>query len=262
MMKAQRVWGSWAARCCAVLAVMGLGCNAILGLESPVLEQEASAANGGSGGAGGATSGSAGGEDRCAGIVCDVPNACQLAGSCDPATGECVYPARPDGTSCDDSSACTEGDVCQAGQCQGSPLKSWTSWDPNASHDDQRYQIDGQVVVDVVTGRVWQRDVEAVAPMTWQSAQSYCAALTLGPYTSGWRLPTRVELLSLVDYSRHHPAINDNAFPNTPHTTNNDYFWTASENAENLITAWTVIFSNGVATALEKAYINRARCVR
>jgi hypothetical protein len=34
-------------------------------------------------------------------VVCNTPTACQArAGTCQPATGQCVYPALPDGTSC------------------------------------------------------------------------------------------------------------------------------------------------------------------
>ncbi len=38
--------------------------------------------------------------DRCAGVVCAAPGACALPGSCDPATGTCVYAPRPRGTAC------------------------------------------------------------------------------------------------------------------------------------------------------------------
>jgi hypothetical protein len=41
------------------------------------------------------------------------------AGICDPATGACGREPMPDGTACDDSSACTVGDSCRAGVCSG-----------------------------------------------------------------------------------------------------------------------------------------------
>lgn len=56
-------------------------------------------------------------------VVCGVSDQCHLAGTCDPATGDCSNPARPDGSGCDDGSACTQTDTCQGGACSGaSPL--------------------------------------------------------------------------------------------------------------------------------------------
>ncbi|QSQ28628.1 hypothetical protein JY651_38875 [Pyxidicoccus parkwayensis] len=37
-------------------------------------------------------------------------------------SGQCVYPAAPDGTGCDDGEACTTGDRCMSGACKGEPL--------------------------------------------------------------------------------------------------------------------------------------------
>lgn len=52
-------------------------------------------------------------------IVCPVPDQCHVIGSCDPATGQCSNPPKPDETSCNDSNACTQTDACQAGLCVG-----------------------------------------------------------------------------------------------------------------------------------------------
>jgi len=51
--------------------------------------------------------------------VCPPPDACHLAGLCDRTTGDCVYTSKPDGTDCDDGSACTTQDACRAGVCKG-----------------------------------------------------------------------------------------------------------------------------------------------
>jgi hypothetical protein len=58
----------------------------------------------------------------CAGtnpVVCTASNACHLAGTCSPATGNCSNPAAPDGTGCSDANACTTTDACQSGTCVG-----------------------------------------------------------------------------------------------------------------------------------------------
>src|SRR2546422_621953 len=44
---------------------------------------------------------------------------CHVAGTCNTLTGACSNPPAPDGTSCNDGSACTRSDTCQAGVCTG-----------------------------------------------------------------------------------------------------------------------------------------------
>ncbi|HSN90618.1 MAG TPA: PKD domain-containing protein [Anaeromyxobacteraceae bacterium] len=59
---------------------------------------------------------------RCRGgtaVVCPPPAACQLAGTCDPATGLCAYPDAENGTPC--QVTCFAGDTCQAGACTPAP---------------------------------------------------------------------------------------------------------------------------------------------
>ena len=52
-------------------------------------------------------------------VVCAPADQCHDAGTCDPATGACSNPAKPDGTACHDGNACTRTDTCQAGLCAG-----------------------------------------------------------------------------------------------------------------------------------------------
>jgi cysteine-rich repeat protein len=58
----------------------------------------------------------------CAGgnaVTCPTPDQCHDAGTCNPATGACSNPAKPNGTGCDDGNACTQTDACQSGACTG-----------------------------------------------------------------------------------------------------------------------------------------------
>lgn len=50
--------------------------------------------------------------------VCPPADACHFASVCEPSTGICPNPPRPDGTSCSIANACSMGaDVCQQGLC-------------------------------------------------------------------------------------------------------------------------------------------------
>jgi streptogramin lyase len=55
-------------------------------------------------------------------VACQAQDQCHDAGICDPATGTCSNPNRPDGTACSDGNACTQTDTCQAGSCGGTPV--------------------------------------------------------------------------------------------------------------------------------------------
>jgi hypothetical protein len=57
--------------------------------------------------------------DLCAGVVCDALDDCHDVGVCDPLTGECTDPEKPDGTTCTDGDACTRSDTCRQGTCEG-----------------------------------------------------------------------------------------------------------------------------------------------
>lgn len=50
-------------------------------------------------------------------VVCDGASDCQYEGWCYWLTGECVYEPIPDGSGCDDGSACTSVDTCKQGVC-------------------------------------------------------------------------------------------------------------------------------------------------
>src|SRR5947208_1649999 len=55
-------------------------------------------------------------------VVCPAPDQCHDAGTCNPATGACSNPAKPDGSACNDGNACTQTDTCERGVCTGSNL--------------------------------------------------------------------------------------------------------------------------------------------
>src|SRR4029079_15398494 len=50
---------------------------------------------------------------------CPAADQCHDQGTCDPSTGVCSMPNKTNGTGCNDSMACTTGDMCVNGACIG-----------------------------------------------------------------------------------------------------------------------------------------------
>jgi len=118
-----------------------------------------------------------------------------------------------------------------------------------------RYVINDATVLDTTTGLTWQREVPAER-YTWQAAKDYAAALDLAG--GGWRLPTKDELLTIVDTTRTNPCIDADAFPNTP----SEWFWSASPYANSSNFAWIVDFGYGYSGDNSVDFTYRVRCVR
>jgi len=96
-------------------------------------------------------------------------------------------------------------------------------------------------VLDNSTGLIWTRDNVPGGRMNWKDAQEACAKLTLGGF-SDWRLPTIKELLTLVDYGRHAPAI-DSVF-----NCESAWYWSSTPLASSPgDCAWYVYFKYGLA---------------
>ena len=72
----------------------------------------------------------------------------------------------------------------------------------------------------------------------------------------GWRLPTRQELESLLDLSRHDPAIDTSIYPDTQSRA----YWTSTPCAWNSAARWVVDFDLGSVDGSYRDYGNA--CVR
>ena len=125
-----------------------------------------------------------------------------------------------------------------------------------ADAPSDRYTVDtaAGLVTDLRTGLAWQQPVNA-STYTWDQAVTYCRGLRVG-LTSGFRVPTLKELLTLVDPTRARPAIDIKAFPNTPA----EWFWTASNSASAGPAA--VSFATGGSSFYRTTETMRVRCVR
>lgn len=82
------------------------------------------------------------------------------------------------------------------------------------------------------------------------NTEAYIAALNAANYCgySDWRLPTRTELLTLLDYSRINPSVT----PDFAQFTSPGGYWTSSTSAADNTSAWSVGFFNGGDYLLSK----------
>ena len=160
------------------------------------------------------------------------------------------------------------GDGGPAAPCETTAcLENWAEWPmPNSPGDvsagapnPESYTDNGDgTVTDEVTGLMWQQAVPT-ATYTWAEAVAYCSTtLTLSGY-SDWRLPSLVELVSILDLQPTN-NIDGTYFPLTP--TNN--FWSSSLVVGSPSqTAWTVSFLIGWVNSDSVSYVvHNVRCVR
>lgn len=121
----------------------------------------------------------------------------------------------------------------------------------------QAYDVFEDFVIDGVTRLTWQRGTSD-GDMRWEEAETYCAELSLD--SGGFRLPSRIELLSLLDLTQEGAAIDPDAFPNTPPVG----FWSASRRAAAPAQRWGVAFGFGTNVVFQSdvSEARRVRCVR
>ena len=98
-------------------------------------------------------------------------------------------------------------------------------------------------ITDYVTSLMWQKQDDDLG-YTWDNAISYCESLELAGYTD-WRLPSKKELLSIVDYGTYNPSIDITYFPGT----NALKYWSSTTDATFPSIAWGVSFNDGWITS-------------
>lgn len=103
---------------------------------------------------------------------------------------------------------------------------AWASWRMPPDQKPNMYEVGPGLAHDNVTGLVWQRATGT--PAMWAKAKADCEALTLNGRT-GFRLPTRIELLSIVDFSL---PVNGNPFPDQFLDPEWNCYWTISSETD------------------------------
>jgi hypothetical protein len=117
------------------------------------------------------------------------------------------------------------------------------------------YQDNGnQTVTDQKSGLVWMKSDDGTG-RTWQGAVDYCNGLVFAGQ-SDWRLPSRFELDSIVDYGRSYPAINP------IFSCQSSFYWSAIPYAGDPVYAWGIYFNDGGDHWLDKINKYYVRCVR
>jgi len=118
-----------------------------------------------------------------------------------------------------------------------------------------RFEAADKIVRDHERKLEWTRGNVSEKRLTWAEANEACEKLELAG--GGWRLPTIKELLSLVDYERHDPAI-DPAFECQP-----NWYWSSTAYASAPADcAWSVYFGYGSAGCGGRGYSGFVRAVR
>jgi hypothetical protein len=185
-------------------------------------------------------------------IDASTPRQCPADQTCQTA----IYPCVPD-----------DGDGYT---CLGQ-LADWSMPDSLADGGVRpAYQVIGdEVTRDLVTQLEWQRNAlppyigctgdftEPGDTCTWQEARDYCGQL--GVAGGGWRLPSKIELESLLDFDRTVPTLDPTYFFATSYA---QAYWSSSPSAVDTASAYSVSMSLGYTLIDPKAKKLYVRCVR
>ncbi|MEI6805906.1 MAG: DUF1566 domain-containing protein, partial [Myxococcaceae bacterium] len=146
---------------------------------------------------------------------------------------------------------------------------TWANWNASTGlylsnvTQPNRYLVSSAgVVKDKFTGLEWEQ-FGTTGSFIWDptfsadSAQMHCLAKATGGYRD-WRLPTQVELQTLLNYATSNPATDNSTFPNTK----SDYYWSSVGNPQDYTSALAVDFGYGYIKPILANSSNYVRCVR
>ena len=119
-------------------------------------------------------------------------------------------------------------------------------------------------VTDNLTGLIWEQKTEGNEPdnFTFDDALTYCDDLTLA-FNSDWRVPTRNEYSTILNYADVSPSLDIEYFPYFTSTGSNlAYYWTSSEYNDDPSQVWVLRLAFGLLDKRPKTPdIYRVRCV-
>jgi len=117
------------------------------------------------------------------------------------------------------------------------------------------YSVAPNGVLDNVTSLTWEEPLgdTNTCVATYTEAMAYCGALG-----SGWRVPTRIELVSLLDYTQTNGAHIDPNYFQPPPT---GYFWTSTPLGGSMVN-WCINFQSGNISDTNQNPVCHVRCVQ
>jgi hypothetical protein len=102
-------------------------------------------------------------------------------------------------------------------------------------------------------------DYDSENPETYCNTQAFVERMNKNAWCgfADWRIPTRKELLSIVDYGNSRPMIDSDYFPEV-----GQFIWTSTPLALGSISAWGVNFNYGNSFSIDKRNARQVRLVR
>jgi len=114
------------------------------------------------------------------------------------------------------------------------------------------------IVKDPSTSLMWEDTKHTQdGSVSYIEAEKYCIDLELGNHKD-WRIPTLLELLSIVDYKRSQPA----TLKEFSHVDHDRLYWSSTPYVNATESFWGVIFDDGNTDNASAIYDRRVRCVR
>jgi len=126
------------------------------------------------------------------------------------------------------------------------------------------YVLTADTVADKTTGLVWERHDSDPATMAYAGGATHCAGLSTGGHLD-WRLPSRIEALTILDYGQMLGLLNQAVFPDGALPSSPVNMWTASISLLNarLDERFQVNMELSLVTiAANTSISNRIKCVR
>ena len=137
------------------------------------------------------------------------------------------------------------------------PVTGWELQDGVFQPDLQAFSTSASdEVTDRTTGLIWQRGDDGQM-YDYPTAVKHCAAFQSAEAPTGWRLPSVIELMTLVDNGVDLPSMD----PSFLGAQANNY-WTSTPTAASKLLAWTVKFDFGGIIPLLLDTPLPVRCVR